>query len=235
MHDPRVIVALDYDNADAAIAFCRSVSPGDCRIKVGLELFLSAGEQLIDQIQDLGFSVFLDLKFHDIPNTVARACRRAAAMGVWMLNVHALGGRGMLLAAREAVEQSSHRPLLIGVTVLTSVGEPELASVGISGTAEENVIRLAALVAEAGLDGVVCSPQEAAALHQRHGQGFILVTPGIRPVGTAAADQQRVMTPDQALAKGASYLVIGRPITQADDPARRLRDINRQLPSLASS
>jgi orotidine-5'-phosphate decarboxylase len=224
-----VVVALDYPGADEALAFAARVSPADCRLKVGLELYTAAGPQLVRRLAEAGFAVFLDLKFHDIPTTVARACRAAAELGVWMLNVHTLGGPAMLRAAREAVDGIGSRPLLIGVTVLTSHGPQELAEIGLRGAAGDEVLRLASLARQNGLDGVVCSPREAAQLRERHGAGFVLVTPGVRPAGAAADDQSRTLTPAEALRQGAHYLVIGRPVTRAADPVAALGTIRREI------
>lgn len=224
--DPRVIVALDYDTAAAALNLARRLDPQQCRLKVGKELFTSSGPALLEQLQQLGFEVFLDLKYHDIPNTVARACRAAADLGVWMVNVHALGGRAMMQAAREAVDAASKQPLLIAVTILTSMGSDDLHDVGLDGTPQDNVRRLAALAHQSGLDGVVCSPHEVAVLRQDIGAAFRLVTPGVRPAGVASDDQKRITTPEQAITLGSDYLVIGRPITQAADPRAALAQIN---------
>jgi len=229
MNDPKIIVALDYATAAEASALVARLDPALCRLKVGKELFTAAGPAFVERLVSAGFGVFLDLKFHDIPNTVAAACRAAAGLGVWMLNVHALGGRAMLTAAREAVEAGPHRPKLIAVTVLTSMGAADLAEVGVAGTPEEAVLRLARLAQDCRLDGVVCSAREAPALRAACGAGFLLVTPGIRPAGAAAGDQVRVATPAGALRDGASYLVIGRPITQAPDPLRALEEIDREI------
>ena len=229
---PRVIVALDYPDRAAALALVERLEPGLCRLKVGKELFTRAGPQLVEELAVRGFEVFLDLKFHDIPNTVASACHAAADLGVWMLNVHALGGERMLLAAREGCARAGHSPLLVAVTILTSMDAQDLAAVGLAGTPEENVLRLAALVQRCGLDGVVCSSRETAVLRERLGPDFTLVTPGIRPAGSQQDDQRRVMTPQQAISSGASYLVIGRPVTQADDPVSVLRAINSELAAL---
>ena len=176
-----------------------------------------------------GFDVFLDLKFHDIPNTVAGACRAGADLGVWMMNVHASGGRRMMQAAREAVDNSSTETLLIAVTILTSLSEEELAEIGYAGSAAENVSRLAALAQSSGMHGVVCSPLEAQQLRSDLGDGFVLVTPGVRPAGSDAADQRRVMTPQDAMNAGSNYLVIGRPITAAEDPLQALQQIADSL------
>ena len=228
----RIIVALDYPDAKAALTLVDRLEHGSCRLKVGKELFTRAGPALVEQLCARDFDVFLDLKFHDIPNTVASACHAAADLGVWMLNVHALGGVRMLAAAREGVERAAHTPLLVAVTILTSMDESDLAGIGLAGTPEENVLRLAALAAQCNLDGVVCSSREAKVLRERHGAEFRLVTPGIRPSGSETGDQRRVMTPLDAVRNGSDYLVIGRPVTQADDPARVLRTINSELSAL---
>lgn len=230
MNDPLVIVALDFATAHSALAFVARVTPQACRLKVGQELFTAAGPALVERLADEGFDVFLDLKFHDIPNTVAGACRAAAQLGVWMLNVHALGGRAMLEAARDAVAASGgRRPQLIAVTLLTSMADGDMQDVGMNGTAAAAVLRLAALARASGLDGVVCSAQEAALLRRECGPGFRLVTPGIRPAAGANDDQKRVMTPAAAVAAGADYLVVGRPVTQAPDPVAALAAINLEI------
>ncbi len=228
MIDSRVIVALDFAAADAALALAARLSPRACRLKVGKELFTAAGPALLENLTARGFEIFLDLKFHDIPNTVAGACKAAAQLGVWMLNVHALGGRAMLEAAREAVADRQRPPKLIAVTLLTSLDERDLADVGIAGTPGAAALKLAKLAQASGLDGVVCSAQEAAHLRRECGSGFCLVTPGIRP-GGALDDQRRVMTPLAAVAAGADYLVIGRPITQSPEPVAALEAINREI------
>ncbi len=229
---PRVIVALDYPDAAAALQLVAGLTPDLCRLKVGKELFTRAGPQLVETLAGRGFDVFLDLKFHDIPNTVASACHAAADLGVWMINVHTLGGERMLQAAREGIERATGAPLLVGVTILTSMGEPDLAAVGLSGSPQDNVLRLATLARQSGLDGVVCSSQETGVIRDTLGPDFLLVTPGIRPAGSAADDQRRVMTPADAISAGSSYLVIGRPVTRADDPVRVLRTINSELSAL---
>jgi orotidine-5'-phosphate decarboxylase len=225
MTESRVIVALDYPDAAPALALSSRLDPRLCRVKVGKELYTAAGPALIGKLHDAGFEIFLDLKYHDIPNTVAAACAAAANLGVWMVNVHALGGRAMMSAAREALGKRQTRPRLIAVTVLTSMGAPEMKDVGLAGDAQEAATRLARLAQGCGLDGVVCSPQEAPALRKDLGEGFLLVTPGVRPATASKDDQQRVATPRQALAGGADYLVIGRPITRAPDPPAALRAI----------
>jgi len=227
--DPRVIVALDFPAAAPALALLEQLDPARCRVKVGKELFTRGGPQLVERAVAAGFDVFLDLKFHDIPNTVAGACAAAADLGVWMVNVHASGGPAMLRAARERLDGLSSPPLLIAVTVLTSLDASDLAAVGCPGEPAERVLRLARLSQQAGLDGVVCSPLEAAAVRAELGPDFRLVTPGVRPVFAASGDQKRVMTPAQALAAGADYLVIGRPITAAAEPMAALAAIEAEI------
>ena len=230
MINPRVIVALDFASAHAALAFAARVSPQSCRLKVGKELFTAAGPALVEKLTQDGFEVFLDLKFHDIPNTVAGACKAAAQLGVWMLNVHALGGRKMLEAARDAVAKGGvRRPRLIAVTLLTSMSDGDMRDVGMEGAPAAAALRLARLAQASGLDGVVCSAQEAELLRRESGQAFLLVTPGIRPAQSDRDDQQRVMTPAAAIAAGADYLVIGRPVTQAPDPVAALEAINLEI------
>jgi orotidine-5'-phosphate decarboxylase len=226
---PRVIVALDYPDADSALALAARLSPAACRLKVGKELFTAAGPTLVDTLVQRGFDIFLDLKFHDIPNTVAQACKAAAGLGVWMLNVHALGGRAMLSAAREALEGAQARPLLIAVTVLTSHAEADLREVGIEGTPQGAALRLASLAQACGLDGVVCSALEAPALRAHLGEAFLLVTPGIRTAADAAGDQKRIVTPAQAVSLGSSFLVVGRPVTRAADPPAALAAIGAEV------
>ncbi|PSV13609.1 orotidine-5'-phosphate decarboxylase [Photobacterium leiognathi] len=228
--DPKVIVALDYDNQNEALAFVDRIEPGSCRLKVGKEMFTYFGPDFVRQLHDRGHSVFLDLKFHDIPNTCSKAVKAAADLGVWMVNVHASGGERMMTASREILEPyGKDRPLLIGVTVLTSMEASDLAGIGINQEPQQQVLNLASLAKNSGLDGVVCSAQEASILKGNLGQNFKLVTPGIRPVGSEAGDQRRVMTPVEAIAAGSDYLVIGRPITQAADPALVLAEINKSL------
>ena len=222
---PRVIVALDLASADAALEMAQRLDPTRCRVKVGKELFTSGGPLLVTRLRALGFEVFVDLKFHDIPHTVAGACRAAARDGAWMIDVHASGGRRMMEAAREAVAAFNPRPLLVAVTVLTSLDAPDLAQIGVAADPEAQVARLARLALDCGMDGVVCSPLEARALRELCGPQFVLVTPGVRPAAAAADDQARVATPAAAIAAGAHYLVIGRPITQAHDPVAALSSI----------
>ena len=228
---PRVFVALDFSNAVDALALVDRLDPRDCGLKVGKELFVTAGPDLVGDLVGRGFAVFLDLKFHDIPNTVAGACAAATRLGVAMLNVHAGGGRAMLAAARDAVDRSATnaRPLLIAVTVLTSLDDADMRELGIDATAQAHALRLAKLAQACGLDGVVCSAQEAVALREACGAGFKLVTPGIRPADAAKDDQARIVTPEAAIRGGADYLVIGRPVTQAADPVATLATINASL------
>ena len=230
----RVVVALDAPDAAAALALAARLDPALCRVKVGKELFVAAGPAVVDALHGKGFEVFLDLKFHDIPNTVAGACRSAARLGVWMTNVHASGGLAMMRAAREAVAAFARPPLLIGVTVLTSLSTADLAPIGFSGSAEENAERLARLAQSAGLDGVVCSAQEAPRLRAACGAAFALVTPGIRLAEGEAGDQSRVTTPVEALRRGAHYLVIGRPITQSADPRATLAAIRQSIEGITA-
>ncbi len=228
-----IIVALDFPSEDETMQLVDQLEPSLCRLKVGKELFTRCGPALVKRLVDKNFDVFLDLKYHDIPNTVAKACAAAADLGVWMLNVHALGGEKMMLAAKQALN-SEASPLLIAVTWLTSSGQPELDALGIKSTSQEMVIRLASMTQNAGLDGVVCSAQEAPLLRKDMPADFLLVTPGIRLAtaqfsGAEQDDQCRVVTPEKALHDGASYLVIGRPITQAEDPCKVLRTINSDI------
>src|SRR3989338_3795835 len=232
MNDPKIIIALDYPAAAPALALAERLQPELCRLKVGKELFTATGPALLEQLMRRGFEIFLYLKFHDIPNTTAQACKAAAGLGVWMVNVHALGGRKMLEAAREALASSTQPPRLIAVTLLTSMAQEDLADIGIAATPAEMVLRLAMLARDSGLDGVVCSAQEAALLREQCGKEFCLVTPGIRPVQASLDDQSRVMTPLAALQAGSSYLVIGRPITQAADPLQALLATNREIGEL---
>lgn len=227
--DKSLIVALDFSNAFDAVAFATRLDPQACRVKVGKELFTSAGPAVVRDLVVHGFDVFLDLKFHDIPNTVAGACRAAAALGCWMVNVHAAGGPAMLEAARAAVGDASDRPRLIAVTVLTSMDEAALNAVGVAGDVGSQVQRLARLTRDAGLDGVVCSPLEIGLVRDACGPGFQLVTPGVRPADSGADDQKRIATPGAAIAAGADFLVVGRPVTQAPDPRAAVAAINAEI------
>ena len=224
-----IVVALDVDNERDGLALAEKLSPEYCRVKVGKELFTACGPRIVEALQKKGFDVFLDLKFHDIPATTAKAVKAAASLGVWMTNVHASGGRAMLEACTESLANVQAKPILIGVTVLTSSTQNELQQQGISRTPAEQVLSLAGLVKDAGLDGVVCSAQEAAMLKQKVGSEFTLVTPGIRPAGADLQDQRRVMTPIEAVKAGSDYLVIGRPITQAQDPVAVCQSIVESL------
>lgn len=224
-----LIVALDFPTEKAALTFIEPLSPQDCILKVGLQLYVAAGPSFVKQLVNKGFRVFLDLKFHDIPNTVAGACKSAADLGVWMINVHAVGGPVMLEAAAKSLKGYDTPPILIGVTVLTSMDQAQLQSTGINCTPDEQVQHLAGMCASAGLSGVVCSALESRLLRESQGSDFVLVTPGIRPEGASSGDQQRIMTPIQAKQAGSSYLVVGRPITEAKDPASVIRSINESL------
>jgi orotidine-5'-phosphate decarboxylase len=225
-----VIVALDYDNKHSALTLADRLDPKYCRVKVGKELFTAAGPAVVKELSDRSFDVFLDLKFHDIPNTVAKALSAAADLGVWMANVHASGGSRMMSAAKQALGNSGSDMLLIGVTVLTSMDTSDLEEVGIKRTLSDQVLHLASMTKDSGLDGVVCSAQEARTLKESLGKDFKLVTPGIRLANSAADDQRRIVTPSDAMALGSDYLVIGRPITQSTDPLATLLEINRSLP-----
>lgn len=233
LSDPRILVALDYAQPTEALALAERLDPQGCRLKVGKELFTLAGPAVVEQLQQLGFEVFLDLKFHDIPNTVAQAVKAAASLGVWMVNVHALGGRRMLEAAREALEHVQQRPHLIAVTVLTSMDEEDLHEIGLMGSPAQHVEHLAGLARQCGLDGVVCSAREANELRRMWGPRGLLVTPGVRPRGSDVGDQRRVVTPGEAIALGASHLVVGRPITRADDPQAALEAIRAEIGELS--
>lgn len=226
--DPKIIVALDYADAAGALKLVNQLDPALCRLKVGKELFTAAGPQFVETLARANFGVFLDLKFHDIPNTAAKACAAASNLGIWMLNVHASGGLEMMQAAKLAVDQSTNKPLLIAVTVLTSMNQQTLNQIGIHTDLATHVLNLARLTQQAGLDGVVCSALEAKMLRSKLGQEFCLVTPGIRPANASQDDQSRIVTPAKALALGASYLVIGRPITQASDPLKALESIHAE-------
>ena len=230
MSDPKVVVALDFNNQADALAFVDKISPTDCRLKVGKEMFTHFGPEFVKTLSNKGFDVFLDLKFHDIPNTVAKAVSAAADLGVWMVNVHASGGQKMMEQAKHALQAyGNDAPLLIAVTVLTSMSREDLQGIGIDMEPQEQVMRLARLTQQSGLDGVVCSAMEAEMLKQSLGQDFKLITPGIRPAGSAADDQKRIMTPKQAIDVGVDYLVVGRPITKAEDPQLVLNQINASL------
>ena len=227
MNDPRIIVALDFSSAEKALTLVDKLDPTLCRVKVGKELFISAGPQLIAKLMDKGFEVFLDLKFHDIPNTVANACKVAVGMGVWMKNVHAFGGEKMLTAARGAVPVGGSK--LIAVTLLTSMGSDDLNSIGLYKEPRDVVEKLALLARDCGLDGIVCSVLEAARIREIIGSNFYLVTPGIRLANSSVDDQRRIATPREAIQNGANYLVIGRPISQSTDPLAMLQHLNNEV------
>ena len=228
----RIIVALDMNNVQAAKALAEKLDPAICRLKVGKELFTHCGPQVVEKLQQKNFDVFLDLKFHDIPNTTAKAVGAAASLGVWMVNVHASGGTAMMSAAREELKKFSSPPLLIGVTVLTSMDEQSLQEVGVSREPLAQVELLASMAKKAGLNGVVSSAREAALIKDVCGNSFLTVTPGIRPENSAANDQKRTMTPAEAIKAGSDYLVVGRPITGAKDPHRACEDIHESIRSL---
>ena len=231
-NDPKIIVALDYADAASALKLVNQLDPALCRLKVGKELFTAVGPKFIEILTRANFGVFLDLKFHDIPNTVAKACTAASNLGVWMLNVHASGGLEMMQAAREAVDSTTAKPLLIAVTVLTSMNQASLNKIGIQTELATHVLNLATLTKEADLDGVVCSALEAQMLRAKLDKEFCLVTPGIRPANVNQDDQSRVVTPADALNMGANYLVIGRPITKATDPLKALEAIHQECINL---
>lgn len=227
--DSPLIIALDYPSLDAALCMADQLDPARCRVKVGKELFTRSGPAVLEALHGRGFEVFLDLKFHDIPNTVASAVQAAAEQGVWMVNVHASGGRRMMEAAIQRLSQHGLTTHLIAVTVLTSMQADDLADVGITSSLAEHVERLAQLAKQSGLHGVVCSAQESAQIKALCGESFLKVTPGIRPSFAAANDQQRIMTPSQAMQAGSTHLVIGRPVTQAIDPMAALEAIETEL------
>ena len=232
MNDPRIIVALDFSTAKQALEFVHTITPDLCKLKVGKELFTSAGPALVEELVAAGFDIFLDLKFHDIPNTVQKATAAAAKLGIWMLNVHALGGEAMMQAAREGLDMVSKRPFLIAVTILTSTTESQLKALGIMLPLPQLVEQLTAQALDSGLDGVVCSAREASALRSRFGESALLVTPGIRPAWAAADDQQRILTPEQAITDGANYLVIGRPVTRHQNPVEALELIRDSISAM---
>ena len=226
----KIIVALDYEKESDALALVDQIDPNLCRLKVGKEMFTTLGMNFVKQLHQRNFDVFLDLKYHDIPNTVARAVRSSADLGVWMVDLHASGGLRMMEEAKRILEPyGKDAPLLIAVTVLTSMEDLDLLQIGINASPMEQVLRLAHLTQRAGLDGVVCSPQEVEILRNACGEEFKLVTPGIRPTGADFGDQRRVMTPTAAIRAGSDYLVIGRPITKANNPVEVLRSINASI------
>ena len=235
MNKSRVIISLDFQDAKQALEFCQKVDPVSCKIKIGKELFTGTGPILIEKLRLLGFEIFLDLKYHDIPNTVANACRIAADLDVWMLNIHAAGGRNMMEAAHESLAKSRrlrNRPLLVAVTLLTSISSDDLLELGITKSIEDQVLLLSKLAKSSGLDGVVCSGMEVSKLRHELGKDFCLVTPGIRLDDLDNDDQKRIMTPYDAIKAGSNYLVIGRPITRTSNPADVLNSINKSISSL---
>ena len=233
-----IIVGLDFNNEKQVMDLVNKLHPSLCKLKVGKELFTTCGPKLVEKLVVSGYDVFLDLKFHDIPNTVYKACKAAANLGVWMVNVHASGGSNMLQIARQAIDESNHKPRLIAVTVLTSMSETDLAQIGINSDINAQVLRLAKLSYDCGLDGVVCSAQEAKLIKDATSSQFLTVTPGIRLASDKSHDQVRIMTPVAALENLADYLVIGRSITNATDPhatlLQILADIKTATPSQLS-
>jgi len=235
VNNSRIIVSLDFADAESALKLIDKLDAKKCRLKVGKELFTSVGPEFVEKLVMRGFDVFLDLKYHDIPNTVARACSAAAELGVWMLNVHASGGREMLTRARQAIDESSNKPLLIAVTVLTSLSSEDLLEIGLKQSVDEQVRCLASLSQSTGLDGIVCSAQEAASMRANLGSNFKLITPGIRLANDSRDDQKRIMTPAKAISGGSDYLVVGRPITQAHDPLQVLLEIESEIESVTAA
>lgn len=229
MPDPKIIIALDYSDVTLAQNLVNQLDPTLCRLKVGMELFTTAGPNFVEHLMKLGFDVFLDLKFHDIPNTTTQACRAAAELSVWMVNIHALGGRRMMMSVSETIKSYPRPPKLIAVTILTSMNQEDLRDLSINLSPGDMVLNLAKLAQDSGLDGVVCSAQEAAIIRHNCGADFCLVTPGIRLPNDNMDDQSRVMAPRAALDQGADYLVIGRPVTRASDPLAALREITQQI------
>lgn len=232
-----LIVALDYANGSDALNMAEKLDPGSCRVKVGKELFTRSGPKVVQDLTARGFDVFLDLKFHDIPNTVAKAVLAAAEAGAWMVNVHASGGAEMMETARDALDAlpKDHQPLLIAVTVLTSMSESELQGLGVSNSLNQQVLHLASMAADAGMDGVVSSAREASAIKSLCGGDFITVTPGIRPTGSIVGDQKRVMTPSEAIEGGSDFLVVGRPITSVENPMQVVESIQAEISSVKTS
>lgn len=224
--DPKIIVALDFPASNQAMSFVDRLDPSLCKLKVGFELFVAEGPAFVAALVGSGYDVFLDLKFHDIPNTVASACKVASRLGVWMINVHASGGQRMMEAAREAIAQESRPPKLIAVTVLTSMDDEDMRSIQVPVSAREQALHLSHLAKQSGLDGVVCSAQEVEDMKKINGEHFLAVTPGIRPKGSAQGDQKRIVTPEDAFSMGSDYLVMGRPITGAEDPVGVLKQLD---------
>ena len=223
-----LIIALDLEGNDA-LRIARSLDPDKCNLKVGNQLFSSEGPRIINDLKKLGFNIFLDLKFHDIPNTVSLALKECIKMGVWMVNVHALGGREMLLLASKTIEESEFKPILVGVTLLTSLTNSSLKNIGINKKVEDEVLHLAKLSKECGLEGVVCSPNEVSILRAELGKDFILVTPGIRSIGEANNDQNRISTPKNAINLGATFIVMGREIINSKTPSNKVEDVLQNI------
>lgn len=224
-----IIVALDSKSKKDALQLINHLDPMLCRVKVGKELFTHEGPEIVKALHQRGFDVFLDLKFHDIPNTTAQAVCAAADLGVWMVNVHASGGRKMMEACAERLHAGNYQTKLIAVTVLTSMAQEDLKEIGLDVNPLDHVRRLARLTKDSGLNGIVCSAQEAAFLRAELGADFSLVTPGIRPKGSSSDDQKRILTPSQAIEAGATHLVIGRPITQSANPRETLQHIIQSM------
>ena len=231
-NDSKIIVALDYADINEAKNLVEKLTPDLCKLKVGKEMFTRFGPDFVKELCKANFDVFLDLKFHDIPNTVAKACEAANDLGVWMMNVHAQGGMRMMEAAKDALTNSNSQAKLIAVTVLTSMDKNDLSILGIKQDPSELALSLAQLTHDAGLDGIVCSAKEAVQMRAKFEDTFSLITPGIRPAGSASDDQRRIMTPEDAINAGSSYLVIGRPITKSDDPVGILTTINSEISDL---
>ena len=225
----KVIVALDYANLADAKSLVSKLNPDYCHLKVGKELFTSTGPAFIDYLHSKHFKVFLDLKFHDIPTTVKKACEATSQLGVWMINVHASGGSSMLEAALEGINKSNQPPLLIAVTVLTSMNQKMLEEIGVTTKLEDQVLRLAKLAETSGLNGIVCSAKDLEFLKNQLHKSFLYVTPGIRMTGDASNDQVRTLTPIEAIKAGSSHLVIGRPITQSANPSEALEKIYLEI------
>ena len=229
----KLIIALDFSSSAEALEFVSQLSPVDCKLKIGFELFVSSGPGLVRQLISKGFDVFLDLKFHDIPNTVASVCKAAAKLDVWMMNVHASGGAEMMKAAYDALSDLDNPPKLIAVSVLTSMSDAQLQATGVNASAKDQVKHLSYLAKKSGLDGMVCSAHEATLLRELLGEDFLLVTPGIRPKGADIGDQSRVMTPSDAMKAGVDYIVVGRPITQSENPLAVIYDIDDDIQGVA--
>ena len=228
MNDSKVIVALDFSSLIETEFFLKKIKGQNCRLKVGKELFTSEGPNIIKLIQRYGFEIFLDLKFHDIPNTVSSAIKASCNFGVWMVNIHASGGKQMMLAAREAVDSSSHKPLLIAVTILTSFDKSSYQELGFKNDLQEQIAYLAIMSEKSGMDGIVCSANDISSIKPLVEDKFQFITPGIR-IENSNDDQKRVTTPENAISNGSNYIVIGRPVTLSDDPATIIQKINQRI------